>query len=66
MSLPARCRRLGQPAALEDQLRRRIQGERARGMTLRVIADQLTAASLTGHGGKRWHPSTVRYAVEGR
>jgi DNA invertase Pin-like site-specific DNA recombinase len=59
--------RLGRPPVLEEQLRRRIRRDRARGLTLRAIADGLNAAGVpTGHGGERWHPSTVRYVVGGQ
>ncbi len=59
--------RLGRPPALPEQLRRRIRRERARGLALQAIADRLNAAGVpTGHGGQRWHPSTVRYVVSGR
>jgi DNA invertase Pin-like site-specific DNA recombinase len=59
--------RLGRPPAVTDQLRRRIRRERARGLTLQAIADRLNAAGVpTGHGGVRWHPSTVRWVAEGR
>ena len=56
--------RLGRPPVLEEQLRGRIRQERTRGLTLRAIAERLNAEGVaTGHGGQRWHPSTVRYVL---
>ena len=57
--------RLGRPPALDEKVRRWIRRERAAGRTLRAIADRLNADKVsTGHGGARWHPSTVRFIVE--
>jgi DNA invertase Pin-like site-specific DNA recombinase len=62
----AQCVHLGRPPALDEKVRRRIRRERAAGRTLRAIADRLNADAVpTGHGGARWHPSTVRFVVAG-
>ena len=59
--------RLGRPRIVTEQLRRRIQRERARGHSLQAIADRLNAGGVpTAHGGVLWYPSTVRWVLEGR
>lgn len=59
---PARTRRLaGRPRALPDPVVERVRLEHAQGRSLREIARGLTADAIpTGHGGRRWWPSTVR------
>jgi DNA invertase Pin-like site-specific DNA recombinase len=53
--------RLGRPRTLPDRVRKRIQRERAKKKSLAAIADALNRDQIpTGHGGARWHPSTVR------
>jgi hypothetical protein len=40
---------------------RRIQRQRARGESLRAIADRLNREQVpTAQGGRRWHAATVR------
>ena len=51
---------LGRPRAIPEEVRRRIRRERKRGRTLQAIADRLNADLVpTGHGGGRWHASTI-------
>lgn len=58
--------KLGRPRILRDEIVERIVDERARGQTLRAIADGLNVEAVpTAQGGRQWHPSTVR-AVLGR
>ncbi len=53
--------RLGRPRLVNDQVRERIERERAAGTSLRAIADGLNLDGVpTAHGGARWHASTVR------
>jgi DNA invertase Pin-like site-specific DNA recombinase len=52
---------LGRPRSLSAEVRARIVGERAEGLTLQMIADRLNLDAIpTAHGGARWHTSTVR------
>jgi DNA invertase Pin-like site-specific DNA recombinase len=52
--------RLGRPLALDPTIREWIAAERET-RTLQSIADELNAEAVpTAHGGRRWHPSTVR------
>ena len=54
------------PASVADhpELRERIAGMRAAGMTLQAIADQLNADGIpTVRGGAKWRPSSVQAAV---
>jgi DNA invertase Pin-like site-specific DNA recombinase len=54
--------RLGRPPSVPKTVVRRIQRQRARGDTLREIADDLTAAGVpTAQGGARWYAATVRH-----
>jgi DNA invertase Pin-like site-specific DNA recombinase len=56
----ARGVRLGRPVLLPDAVRTRIADDRAAGLSLRQIADQLTDEQVpTAQGGARWHASTV-------
>jgi len=60
-AVKARGVRLGRPPTVERQVVERVCAERAQGLTLQAIADGLNAdAAPTGHGGRRWWPSTVR------
>ena len=53
--------RLGRPPTLPQAVVRRIQRQRARGDSLRAIAESLNAAGTpTVYGGKQWYVSTVR------
>ena len=52
---------LGRPRSVPTSLVRRIQLQRARGESLRAIADSLNRDQVpTGQGGAKWHASTVR------
>jgi DNA invertase Pin-like site-specific DNA recombinase len=54
------------PASVADypELRERIAGLRAMGMTLQAIADELNADSIpTVRGGAKWRPSSVQAAA---
>jgi len=53
--------KLGRPRQLPAKVRRRIQRERAKDRTLAAIAKSLNDDRVpTAHGGRKWHPSTVR------
>jgi DNA invertase Pin-like site-specific DNA recombinase len=53
--------KLGRPRILSDDVRERIVAEHEEKRTLRTIADALNTDNVpTAHGGKQWHPSTVR------
>src|SRR5262249_16583182 len=53
--------RLGRPPVVPQNLVRRIERQRARGETLRAIADSLNADNVpTAQGGKQWYAATVR------
>ena len=58
----ARGERIGRPAVVEDpKLTRAIRAMRDEGMTLRAIADRLTADGVpTVRGGARWQVSAVQ------
>jgi DNA invertase Pin-like site-specific DNA recombinase len=57
--------RLGRPPVLGDKVRSRIRGERRDGRSLRAIAGGLNDDGVpTGHGGARWHASTVRSVAD--
>lgn len=57
--------RLGRPPTLSDATLRRIGRHRARGGTLAAIAARLDRDGVpTTHGGRRWHVSAVRSALE--
>jgi DNA invertase Pin-like site-specific DNA recombinase len=61
-----RAARRNGPGSVADhpELRDRIAGMRAGGMTLQAIADQLNADGIpTVRGGARWRPSSVQAAV---
>jgi hypothetical protein len=52
--------RVGRPPTVTPSVVRRIQRLRARGLSLRVIADELNEARVpTAQGGKRWYAATV-------
>src|SRR5262245_39701925 len=52
---------LGRPPVVPQTVVRRIQRQRARGETLRVIAASLNADRVpTAQGGKEWYAATVR------
>lgn len=58
--------RIGRPRAVPAEVRERISRERAAGASLRAIADGLDGDGVpTGHGGARWHASTVRAVLAG-
>jgi DNA invertase Pin-like site-specific DNA recombinase len=55
---------LGRPPALPAAVRQRIRRMHAHGTTLTAIAAHLNAEAVpTAHGGRQWHPSTVRAIV---
>lgn len=57
--------RLGRPLTAGAGVVKRIARERKRGRSLREIADGLTDDGVpTGHGGARWHASTVKAVLE--
>ena len=57
--------RLGRPATMDSKVIRRIRCERAKGRSLRAIADRLNADGVpTAQGGKRWYPTTVAYTLK--
>ena len=52
---------LGREPSVPQKVVRQIERQRARGDSLRTIAESLNAASVpTAHGGQKWHASTVR------
>jgi DNA invertase Pin-like site-specific DNA recombinase len=56
--------RLGRPPTMPDAVVQRIQRQRARGDTLRKIADDLNQAGVpTAQGSARWYPATVRHVL---
>ena len=59
---------LGRPRQLPSKVRSRIRRRRAAGKSFATIAGELNRDNVpTAHGGKRWHPSTVRAVlVSGR
>ena len=53
--------RLGRPPTIPDRVVRRIQRQRARGDSLRAIAQSLNQDRVpTAQGGAQWHAATVR------
>jgi DNA invertase Pin-like site-specific DNA recombinase len=53
--------KLGRPQSIGDNVVKRIRRERKAGKSLRVIANSLNDDGVpTGHGGVKWHASTVR------
>lgn len=57
----AKQRRTGRPAAVSDEIGRRIESEHGRGKSLGQIARELNASGApTAQGGRCWWPSTVR------
>jgi hypothetical protein len=55
----------GRKPAVAPEIAKRIRDERSEGRTLRQIADDLNIERVpTGHGGKRWWPSTVRAILQ--
>jgi DNA invertase Pin-like site-specific DNA recombinase len=56
--------RLGRPPTMPQAVVRRIQRQRARGDSLRTIADDLNEAGVpTAQGGARWYAATVRHVL---
>jgi DNA invertase Pin-like site-specific DNA recombinase len=56
--------RLGRPPSVPQSVVRHIQRQRARGDTLRKIADDLNAARVpTAQGRKEWYAATVRHVL---
>jgi DNA invertase Pin-like site-specific DNA recombinase len=52
---------LGRPPPVPQSVVRRIQRLRARGLSLRAIADELNESKVaTAQGGKQWYAATVR------
>jgi len=59
--------RLGRPPVMPTRVVKRIEGMRAKGVSIRGIADALNEAGVpTAHGGARWHASTVQKVLESR
>jgi DNA invertase Pin-like site-specific DNA recombinase len=57
--------RLGRPRTIPVKVVRRIERMRARGLSLRRIAETLNDDWVpTAHGGARWHVSTVQKVLE--
>ena len=53
--------KLGRRPELPESVRRRIRVLRSRGHSLSEIARRLNGGGVpTAHGGRRWHPSTVK------
>jgi DNA invertase Pin-like site-specific DNA recombinase len=53
--------KLGRPRSIGEDVVERIRSDRAEGWTLRAIAAGLNEDGVpTGHGGARWHASTVK------
>jgi DNA invertase Pin-like site-specific DNA recombinase len=56
--------RLGRPPRVSRSVVRRIQRQRARGETLRAIAESLNRDEVpTAQGGLRWYAATVRHVL---
>ena len=56
--------RLGRPPTMPQAVVRRIQRQRARGDSLRKIADDLNEAGVpTAQGGVQWYAATVRHVL---
>src|SRR5204862_6735712 len=56
--------RLGRPPNVPQSVVRRMQRQRARGETLRAIAESLNRDKVaTAQGGKRWYAATVRHVL---
>jgi len=56
--------RLGRPPTMPEKVVRRIQRQRARGDSLRKIADDLNDSGVpTAQGGARWYAATVRHVL---
>jgi len=56
--------RLGRPPTVPQSVVRRIQRLRARGETLRAIADSLNQDRVpTAQGGAKWYPATVHHVL---
>jgi DNA invertase Pin-like site-specific DNA recombinase len=56
--------RLGRPPTVPQSIVRRIQRLRARGLSLRAIADELNQAGVpTAQGGKCWYAATIRHVL---
>ena len=56
--------RLGRPPTVPKAVVRRIQRQRARGDSLRKIAEDLNEARVaTAQGGAQWYAATVRHVL---
>jgi DNA invertase Pin-like site-specific DNA recombinase len=55
--------RLGRPPSVPQSVVRRIQRLRARGLSLRAIAELNESKVPTGQDGKRWYAATVRHIL---
>jgi DNA invertase Pin-like site-specific DNA recombinase len=56
--------RLGRPPTMPPAVVRRIQRQRARGDSLRKIADDLNQSNVpTAQGGAQWYAATVRHVL---
>jgi DNA invertase Pin-like site-specific DNA recombinase len=57
--------RLGRPPTLAPAVVKRIRREREAGRSLREIAGRLNDEGVpTGHGGAKWHASTVKAVLD--
>ena len=57
--------RIGRPPTLPQDVVQRIKRQRARGDSLRKIADDLNKAGTpTAQGGVRWYAGTVAYTLK--
>ena len=56
--------RLGRPPTMPQAVVKRIQRQRARGDSLRKIADDLNTSGVpTAQGGVQWYAATVRHVL---
>ncbi len=56
---------LGRPPSIPDDIAEVIRKHRASGLSIRVIADRLSADMVpTVHGGSRWSPSSVQRVLQ--
>jgi DNA invertase Pin-like site-specific DNA recombinase len=55
--------RLGRPSVLDDEVRKRIIDLRSEGLSLQAIAVLLNEDGVQGAHGGRWHPTSVRRAL---
>ena len=57
--------KLGRPSGVGKDVLAFIVSARGKGMSLRLIADQLNeAGAVTAQGGKKWHASTIKAVLD--